>query len=101
MVLKKTSGMTPQHKRGFLFVVIVTAILAIVFSVLMVRNIREIRESKINESLWAASVEEASRKQEELEERKDRPLTEEEMIEIARRRFGLLFPNEIRFLPKK
>ena len=36
-----------------------------------------------------------------LEEYKDKGLTREELIKIARERFGLVFPDEILFIPEE
>ena len=45
-------------------------------------------------------VDRVLKENEELEEKRSHPLTEDEMIRIARDKFGLVFPNEIVIVPE-
>ena len=47
------------------------------------------------------NVERVSEEHKELEERRSKPLSDEEMLRLARDRFGLAFPNEIILVPEE
>ena len=89
------------NKRAVILAVIVLLVIAVIFAVQAVRLHRE------NEILkkYKEALEESLVSEEEirafLEENKDKDLTREELIELARERFGLIFPDEILFLPEE
>ena len=56
---------------------------------------------QMEHAAYEASLEAAKQKAEELKARADAVLTDEQIIAIARARFGLVFPDEIIFKPKK
>ncbi|MBO7364170.1 MAG: septum formation initiator family protein [Lachnospiraceae bacterium] len=82
-------------------VVLVTLIVLVVFSVGIIRNYREQRDLDAHIRELQESIAEASEARASLEAQKDRELTDEDMIRIARERFGLVFPNEIIFMPEE
>lgn len=89
------------NKRAVILVVIVTLIAAAIFLIQAIRLNRENQVlEKQKEALEASLVDEEELKA-FLEENKDKDLTREELIELARERFGLVFPDEILFLPEK
>lgn len=89
------------NKRAIILAVVVLLVIAVIFTVQAVRLHRE------NEILkkQKEALEESLISEEEirafLEENKDKDLTREELIELARERFGLIFPDEILFLPEE
>lgn len=99
------AGQTEKQKRTYRTavkaVIAVTAVLTLVLAVLFLR-LREknrIEEQKLSDI--SESMSEAEAEAEELKEKSDGKLTVEEIIEIARERFKLVFPDEILFIPKK
>ena len=89
------------NKRAVILAVIVVLVIAAIF---LWQAIRIGRENRILQKQKEA-LEESLISEEEirafLEENKDKDLTREELIELARERFGLLFPDEILFLPEE
>ena len=85
-------------------VIFAAAVLLIAAAVFIVQAVRLRQENKILEKQKAA-LEETLYDEEELqaflEENKDKDLTREELIELARERFGLVFPDEILFMPEE
>ena len=95
----------PDGKGNMKRSVIMASAVMIVFAVFLLmiglvkKSDNEILE-KTNKALQE-SLEEAEKIAESLEERKSRDLTDEEKIKIARERFGLVFPNEVIFIPEE
>lgn len=87
------------HRRTVILVLIVAVVFVAFFSVKIIQVRKENAELAAEMSRIAESISNAEKESESIEERKNRELTDEEMIDIARKRFGLLFPNEIIFLP--
>ena len=85
-------------------VILAVAVLLIAAAVFVIQAIRIRQENRILEKQKAA-LEESLYDEEELaaflEENKDKDLTREELIELARERFGLVFPEEILFIPEE
>ncbi len=88
------------NKRSVTLAVIVTFVFVAVFSVLILNKYHENELLRANEAALQESVSQEEARNEILEEKKDRDLTLEEIIELARQRFGLVFSNEIIFVPK-
>ena len=88
------------NKRNVTLAVIVTFVFVAVFSVLILNKHHENELLRANEAALTESVSQEEVRNDILEEKKDRDLTLEEIIELARKRFGLVFPNEIIFVPK-
>ena len=82
-------------------VVIVTIILLVAITIPAVRNYQMNLKLQMEHAAYEASLEAAKQKAEELKARADAVLTDEQIIAIARARFGLVFPDEIIFKPKK
>lgn len=66
-----------------------------------------LKKRKENEALlkeqeaYMESVAEAQSWAAELQELRNQELTEKQIIEIAREKFGLVFPDEIQFVPEE
>jgi len=87
-------------KRTVRLAFLLTLVLLMVLFVKAV-SLREKRlELQRKQALLEATLSEEEAKNEELNGEKNRELTEEEIFEIARKRLGLLFPNEIFFIPE-
>ena len=89
------------NKRAIILGVIVLAVISVIF---IIQAIRLHRENEILEKQKAAYEEKYEKLKEfntYLEENKDKELTREELIEIARDRFGLVFPDEIYMIPEE
>ncbi len=88
------------NKRAVILIVIAVLIIAAIF---IIQGVRLRRQNRILEKQKEA-LEESLISEEELraflEENKDKDLTRDELIELARQRFGLVFPDEILFLPE-
>ena len=89
------------NKRAVIFAAAVMLIIAAIF---LIQAIRMHRENEILRKQKEA-LEESLVSEEELraflEENKDKELSREELIALARERFGLVFPEEILFLPEE
>lgn len=94
-----------REKKSYRIGVILALTVAVIFvSFFAIRTIRIRKESEAlakNESVLQESIQAEKERAEQLESEKGRELTPKEMIEIARQRFGLVFPNEILFLPNE
>ncbi len=89
------------NKRAVILGVIVLIAISVVFIILAVKLHRE---NEILKKQKAAKDEEYERLMEfnaYLIENKDKELTREEIIEIARERFGLTNPDEILLIPEE
>ena len=89
------------NKRGVWIAVIAALIISAVFGILIYRQIAVNKELEMNAAALQESVDSESEKNDELLAEKGRELTKEEVIEIARQRFGLVFPDEIIFVPSE
>ena len=87
------------HRRSVILVVIATIILLGAFSIPIIRNYEENQKLQLEKAAYEASLQEAVKKSEELKNRANAVLTDEQIIAIARARFGLVFPDEIIFKP--
>ena len=87
-------------KRSVKLVVIAALVLAAALTFSIIRLYRENRTLQRNIEALNNNVEIAEEKNQELIERKNTPLSEEEMIRVAHEKFGLVFPNEIVFIPE-
>ena len=96
-----TQRLKKAHRRSVVMVVIVTVILLSAISIPAIRNYQENQRLELERAAYEASLEEAAKKAEELKARADAVLTDAEIIAIARARFGLVFPDEIIFKPRK
>lgn len=96
-----TQRLKKAHRRSVIMVVIVTVILLVAIAIPAVRNYRENQMLQLEQAAYEASLEEAMKRAEELKARANAVLTDEQIIAIARSRFGLVFPDEIIFKPKR
>ena len=96
-----TQRLKKAHRRSVVMVVIVTIILLVAITIPAVRNYQMNLKLQMERVAYEASLEAAKQKAEELKARADAVLTDEQIIAIARARFGLVFPDEIIFKPKK
>ena len=94
-----TQRLKKAHRRSVILVVVATIILLAAFSVPVIRNHEENLRLQKEQAAYEASLEEAMKKAEELKARANAVLTDEQIIAIARVRFGLVFPDEIIFKP--
>ncbi len=94
-----TQRLKKAHRRSVILVVVATVILLAAFSVPVIRNHEENLRLQKEQAAYEASLEEAMKKAEELKARANAVLTDEQIIAIARARFGLVFPDENIFKP--
>ena len=87
------------YRVGVILAIIVAAAFVAFFAVRTIRIRMEDEELMRNEAALLESVKAEKDRMAALESEKGRELTPEEMIELARQRYGLVFPNEILFLP--
>lgn len=90
-----------KPKWAWIVIAAVTLIAAVYFGIKIGNNVHTAKEYAKEQALIQEKLDAASKRQEELKAKKNRELTLEERIEILRNRFGLLFPNEIMFIPKQ
>ena len=83
-----------------ILVVVIAVVFAAVFAVWTVKNRQESAELARMEAALRESLDAENSKTAELESDMERELTPEEKIALARKRYGLVFPNEILFLPE-
>ena len=89
------------QKRTVIFVAIVTLIFAAFISVKIVQTRRETLKLRENRAALESSLSIEEARAELLKEREKNGLSLEEIIELARERYGLVFPNEILFEPEE
>ena len=89
------------NRRSVLIAVIITAILVLVMGFGIVRSNKRLRDLNEQAAAVQAGVEVQIGESQALEERERSGLTIAEIIELARERFRLVFPNEILFVPKE
>lgn len=95
-----TQRLRKAHRRSVIMVVIVTIILLVAIAIPTIHNYQENQRLELEREAYEASLEEAMKRAEELKQRANAVLTDEQIIAIARSRFGLVFPDEIIFKPK-
>ena len=81
--------------------VIVLLAAAVFFAIQAIRLRRENEVLKKQKAAYEQSLVSEEEIRAFLEENKDKDLTREELIELARERFGLVFPDEILFIPEE
>ncbi len=89
------------QKRTVIFVAIVTLIFAAFISVKIIQTWQETEKLKENRAALESSLSIEEARAELLRERDEKGLSLEEIIELARERYGLVFPNEILFEPEE
>ena len=87
------------NKNSLFLVVIGAAILSLVLFIGIFRMRTTNAALELNKEALEANVSSAEAEGEILQEEKDRGLTEKDIIAIAREKFGLIFKNEIIFMP--
>ena len=100
MAKQKPISRKIANRRSIRLAVFVTLLLVAVFLVKGFMLRQKNLELKQKQEALAAVLSEEQAENEELKEKKNKGFTEEELFEIARQRFGLLFPNEILFVPE-
>jgi len=100
-VAKSTLRRKKANKRNVWLVLFVTAIFVVVLSIGIVKAKKERIEIQNNKEKLEDDVNKAKEKSSELEDEKDKELQEKDIIEIAREKFRLIFPNEIIFIPEE
>lgn len=98
---KSTLRRKKANKRNVWLVLFVTAIFVVVLSIGIVKAKKERIEIQNNKEKLEDDVNKAKEKSSELEDEKDKELQEKDIIEIAREKFRLIFPNEIIFIPEE
>ena len=88
-------------KKSIWFVLAATAVISAVLLYRIAKTRDERIELEKNKQAYAALLEEEEQRGEELREREKNGLTVDDIIRIARDRFGLLFRNEIILTPEK
>lgn len=101
MAKEKNVRKKRAHKRSVALVVIVSMLLSILLLLAILRIREENKALQMNEAQLEANVEKESLKEEDLLQEKNSGLTEKKIIEIAREKFGLIFKDEIIFVPKE
>lgn len=96
---KKVHG--KSHRIFLASVLAVALIAATVFTVSVLNKQSRLEELRRSETALREKIAILEARKEELLEKKKRELTEDEKIQIARVRFGLMFPNEILFIPSR
>lgn len=95
--MKSTRNRT--NRVAMILAVVIAIAFVAFFGTMTLKNLKENEElAKLESALRESYAAEESR-QAALESEKEDDLTPEEKIELARKRFGLVFPNEILFLP--
>ncbi len=90
-----------SKKRSIAAMILVTAFIAICFLAAFFRMRMESEEVRAKREAIEASIAYESVRAEILAEADGRVLTDEEIIQIAKEKFGLVFPYEILLLPKE
>ncbi|MBQ1376428.1 MAG: septum formation initiator family protein [Lachnospiraceae bacterium] len=88
-------------KRSVRLIVIFALILAAVLTIRVIGLYKENQDLSYKIEALKENVERVSEEHKELEERRSKPLSDEEMLRLARDRFGLAFPNEIILVPEE
>lgn len=88
------------NKRTVLITVVITVLLVCVLGFGVVRANKRLRDLAAEANAVQSGVETQIAESQALAERQEGGLTIAEIIEIAREKFRLVFPNEIIFVPK-
>ena len=89
------------HKRSVILAVVLTLVLAGILSVAILRLNRENRLLLNNQAALEESLKEEQARKESLEEREGKGLSKEELEQIARDRYHLVYPDEIILTPEE
>lgn len=100
ILAKRTVKNRRIARRSVTLIVIAALLIAAVLSVKMIRLYKENQTLNRNIEAMEEHLEEAREENESLEEKRNHPLSEDEMIRIAREKLGLVFPNEIILIPE-
>ena len=100
ILAKRTVKNRRIARRSVTLIVIAALLIAAVLSVKMIRLYKENQTLSRNIEAMEEHLEEAREENEALEEKRNHPLSEDEMIRIAREKLGLVFPNEIILIPE-
>ena len=87
------------NKLAMILAIVIAVVFVAFFGINTIRNRIENEELAKLESALLESYQNEQDRKAALESELARELTPEEKIELARQRFGLVFPNEILFLP--
>ena len=87
-------------KRSVWLIVIIAVVLTTVLSFRWFYLHRENEVLSRNIEVLTDNVSRAEEEQADLEGKRNRPLSKEDMIRIAREKFNLAFPNEIILVPE-
>ena len=87
------------NKLAMILAIVIAVVFVAFFGINTIRNRMENEELAKLESALLESYQNEQDRKAALESELARELTPEEKIELARQRFGLVFPNEILFLP--
>lgn len=89
------------HKRSVILALIVAVVFVGVLSFQIFRIHQENGSLMANEAALKAGVEAEEARGAALDEQMDSTLSEQDIIDLAHQRFGLVFPNEIVFVPEE
>ncbi len=89
------------NRRSLILVALVAVVLVVFLSVGIISLQRENARLAESRDALKENVEAELEKNEELKENKDAPLSDEEIEDIARDRFGLAYPDEIILVPEE
>ena len=88
-----------SNKLAMILAIVIAVVFVAFFGINTIRNHIENEELAKLESALKENYQNEQDRKAALESELARDLTPEEKIELARHRFGLVFPNEILFLP--
>jgi len=88
-------------KRSVRLIVIFALILAAVLTIRVIGLYRENQDLSYKIEALEENVKKVSEEQKDLEEKRSKPLSDEEMLRLAREKFRLAFPNEIILVPEE
>jgi len=89
------------NRRSLILVALVAVVLVVVLSVGILSLQKENARLQESRDALQKNVEAELQKNEALQEQKDAPLSDEEIEDIARDRFGLAYPDEIILVPEE
>lgn len=95
--MRKVQG----NQRGVIIAALVALVIVAFFAFMIIKVQKENAIMEQSQKVLESSIAEEKARQKELESQVGKGLTEEDIIRIARDRFGLIFPNEIMFVPKE
>jgi len=88
-------------KRSVRLIVIFALILAAVLTIRVIGLYRENQDLSYKIEALEENVKKVSEEQKDLEDKRSKPLSDEEMLRLAREKFRLAFPNEIILVPEE